>query len=100
MTKKLKDSLHATLNVCYNGDNAAEAVKALLRENKKELEDKQVWDEVVGKLQSCLAKHNQRKGTNLHIGDIETLFLSLGYLDNNHEEAFQTLANGCLDGLK
>ena len=100
MTKKLKDSLHATLHACYNGNNGAEAVKTLMRENKKELYDAHVWNEVACKIQARLKKHNKHAGSNLHIGDSQTLFVALNDLINNDEEAFNKLADDCLTSLK
>lgn len=100
MTKKLKDSLHATLNACYNGDNAAEAVKSFMKDNKEELKDTHVWNKVVDKIQSRLKEHNKRAGSNLHIGDSQILFVALNYLISNDEEAFNKLADDCLTSLK
>jgi hypothetical protein len=100
MTKKLKDSLHATLHACYNGNNGAEAVKTLMRENKKELYDAHVWNEVACKIQTRLKKHNKHAGSNLHIGDIEYLYTAIVYINSNDEEAFNNIADKCLTGLK
>lgn len=100
MTKKLKDSLHVALHACYNGHNGAEAVKTFLKENKVELYDTQVFDRVADKINSRLKEHNKNAGSNLRIGDIEHLYMAIVYLNRNDEEAFNKLADQCLDGLK
>lgn len=100
MTKKLKDSLHATLNACYNGDNAAEAVKSFMKDNKEELKDTHVWNKVVDKIQSRLKEHNKRAESDLHIGDSESLYMALSWLRDNDEESFNQMADKCLRGLK
>lgn len=99
MTEKLEDSLRDMLLSCYETCLGAEEVTAFLKQNHTELYNKQVWGEFVDELTVSVKSYNDTTGANLSIGDTDTLYLALGFLEVGDEKGFKDLANKYFDAL-
>lgn len=94
MTKKLKDSIHQMLQLCYRSSDISAVIKSFLKDNREELYNKDVWLAVVDKIKKRFELHNNKRGTKLSLGnDTDTLFLALGLLNAGDEQRFHIQAN-------
>lgn len=93
MTKKLKDSIHELLYLCYRGSDISSVLKSFLKENRNELYDTAIWDDVIDKINNRFAKYYKHTGANMKLQNTDTLFLALGFLCIGDENRFDELAS-------